>query len=802
MRSLVDHMFALQYKSRARWAAVFIAFVSAVNALAICAVAAPAIDHLWPCAMTRGTTVSVNIYGNDLVDPQDIIFYQPGIKLIEFEAPKPNLVVAHLQVEKDCSPGLHRLRLVTSRGITRIHSLAITPLPIVGESKPQTPGEPALISIPATVIGNIDNEDEDRFAVDLEKGQRVNFEVVCIRLSRDFDDPILKIYGPDGDEVAVSDDVMLTRQDPAIWFQAGKKGRYVVEIRDVMRRGSRRYHYALHIGDFPRPQYAWPLGGKPGEHLRVTWYEPGRDPWDQMVRLPSRSTNPRFAAPEFVAFAESQRGISPTGNILRIVDADNSIEIEPNDSAAAATPVTLPGTFCGRMDRPQDIDWFKFRAKKGQVIEIRTFARRSIRSPMDPWIQLRQNGTKHIASNDDSGGPDSVIEFTAPADDDYTIFIRDQLYRGGDDFLYRIEATIRQPSLRIIAPDRRFRVPTTVSLPRGNRMAVLFNAQKRYFDSGIKIQLDDLPLGVTADIPEIPKGRNQVPVVLNVAPDANRCGQLVSVAGAGTAGDKPVVGDFNQRAILVQGANAVDIWGHDADRLAMAVKDESPFSIELVQPNVPIVRNGSIDLKVIARRDEGFDGPITVRPIYNPPGVTCRNGVTIPAGQNEAKVYTTANGGAAMGPAPIVLLATASRAGQSHEVSSQIITLNVADSLFNTEFAKANVEKGSQTELVVSIDRKREYEGTAKAELVGLPAGTSSEPLELSADVKELKFVVKATEKARVGRFKTIRCRFTVNQGGEFITQTNGTGQLRVDEPLPKPESGDSKESVDKVASQ
>ena len=294
----------------------------------------------------------------------------------------------------------------------------------------------------------------------------------------------------------------------------------------------------------------------------------------------------------------------------------------------------------------------------------------------------------------------------------------------------------------------------------------------------------------------MPKGRNQVPIVLNVAADASRGGQLVSVGGQGMAGDKPVIGDFNQRAVLVQGKNGVDIWGHDSHRLAVAVKDSSPFSIELVQPNVPLVRNGSIDLKVVAKRDEGFDGPITLRPIYNPPGVTCRNGVTIPKGQTSANVYTTANNGAALGGSPIVLLATANYAGQNHEVSSQLITLNVDDSLFNTHFAKTSVEQGAETELVVGIERKREYAGATKVELVGLPAGTSSEPLDLAADVKELKFKVKANEKARVGRFKTVRCRFVVTQEGELITQTAGTGQLRIDKPLPKEKEPKPKEKV------
>ena len=63
------------------------------------------------------------------------------------------------------------------------------------------------------------------------------------------------------------------------------------------------------------------------------------------------------------------------------------MEKEPNDELAAATPYDgeLPVAFNGIIQNPADVDFFKFKAKKGQAQRISVswpgnFARRWIRS--------------------------------------------------------------------------------------------------------------------------------------------------------------------------------------------------------------------------------------------------------------------------------------------------------------------------------------------------------------------------------------------------------------------------------------
>jgi hypothetical protein len=43
------------------------------------------------------------------------------------------------------------------------------------------------------------------------------------------------------------------------------------------------------------------------------------------------------------------------------------------------------------------------------------------------------------------------------------------------------------------------------------------------------------------------------------------------------------------------------------------VVEEVPFKVSIVEPKVPLVQNGEMNLQVVAERAEGFDEPITLK---------------------------------------------------------------------------------------------------------------------------------------------------------------------------------------------
>ena len=160
------------------------------------------------------------------------------------------------------------------------------------------------------------------------------------------------------------------------------------------------------------------------------------------------------------------------------------LEVEPNNDVATATNYEgeFPVAFNGIINQPGDIDFFRFKAKKDQVLDIRVIARQ-LRSPLDSVLVLYNAQGGGMASNDDSGGPDSYLRFTAPADGEYLVSVTDHLHQGGPDYTYRIEitpvragATLSIPEVNVNSQERQ-----NIAVPRGNRMATLIRGTRADF---------------------------------------------------------------------------------------------------------------------------------------------------------------------------------------------------------------------------------------------------------------------------------------------------------------------------------
>jgi len=123
-------------------------------------------------------------------------------------------------------------------------------------------------------------------------------------------------------------------------------------------------------------------------------------------------------------------------------------ESEPNDTLQKPSATgPLPAVLTGQI-MPGDIDSFSFPARKGQVLVFRVQARALVPYLADAvpgWFQavltLYDSAGKEVAYDDDFYfDPDPVLVYEVPADGNYTLTINDSIYRGREDFVYRIEA--------------------------------------------------------------------------------------------------------------------------------------------------------------------------------------------------------------------------------------------------------------------------------------------------------------------------------------------------------------------------
>jgi len=95
------------------------------------------------------------------------------------------------------------------------------------------------------------------------------------------------------------------------------------------------------------------------------------------------------------------------------------------------------------------------------------------------------------------------------------------------------------------------------------------------------------------------------------------------------------------------------------------------------------------------------------------------------------------------------------------------------------------VDQGQSTELVIKVDKRKDFAWAARVELLGVPHGVSAEAREFTKEAGEVHFVVKTSADSPVGQHKSLLCRAVVMAEGEPITHLLGTGELRIQKPLP-----------------
>lgn len=760
-------------------------------AIAICllstsilSAAEPQFSSISPVGMQRGTEIEVQLQGDRLQDFAGMVFYTPGLTLKEIkpveDKDKAKKAVAVLVADSNCRLGMHVIRLRTDSGLSNMQTFYVGAMPEIEEKEPNNEfTEPQPIDMNVVVNGIVQNEDEDFYVVELKKGQRIVAELEGLRIGRTNYDPYLAILNEQRFELVRSDDAPLLYQDCVCSLIAPEDGRYILQVRESSYGGNGAANYRLHVGEFPRPLGVYPGGGRPGEEVEVTMVGDAGGETKTRVKLPD---TPGI----FDFYAQDDKGIAPSPNRMRVIDIPNALEAEPNDDRAQATPMEAPGAANGAIGAKGDIDYFKFSAKKGEQYDIRVYSREPLRSPLDAVVNVYRSNGSSVGGNDDSGGLDSYYRLAVPEDDEYLIRVVDHLQKGGPEFIYRIEITRVTPALTMGVPEIRQYVSHFAEVPQGNNFALLLSAKRENWGGDLKAELSDLPAGIEYEILEMKGNQTTVPVLLKAAADAPLASALVNVTGKAIDENINVSGGVEQRTMLVRGRNNSDVWGHTANRMTLAVTEKIPFKLEIIEPKVPIVRDGSMQLKVKAIREEGFDGEISLRMLYNPPGIGSSASIKIEKDKDEASIPLTANGGAEIGDWNICVIGRAGYKSGAVEAATPFAKLTISDRFFDFNFAKTAMEQGAELQYVIEVTKKIDFEGPAKVELLGLPNGATAEPTEITKDSPQAIFTVKATPETKDGRHKSIMARVVIMQNDEPITHTLGAGEIRVDKPQPK----------------
>lgn len=752
-------------------------------------------------------------------------------------------VKVRLNVTESCALGLHGLRLRTDEGISDYQRFFVGPFATIDEeetspTKRNDKRELAqTVPLNSTISGRmIEQSDVDLFRIEAKQGQRISAEIEATRLGVDqgIPDLHLAILNADGKKLAAADDSALFLQDPALSILAPADGTYFVEIRHAIY-AAQNDIYRLHVGTFARPTAVYPAGGQSGQDVSLRIIGDPKGTWSQSIKLPTLPTaqgHQADASQNFAFTAVADDVPSPTPNTIRVSPFPNVLEVEPNNTpdeliatgekekqASREINSALPVAFNGIIEKSGDVDCFRFTAKKGERFRIHCLAN-AIGSPLDPtiWVKpltskanpqratdARQNQLGLAPSNGMNRDTlDAILDFTASVDGEYVLGVEDDRNSGGPDYVYRVEVTpevdavfvyIPQEAENVFSPQSR----QAVGVPAGGRYNTTMSIinSNRPFNGDLELVALGLPEGVTMTAPRITPSMIRVPVVFEAAADAKLQGKLIEVIarpavaeGSSDTSERKLISGFRQSIAMNASGNNDFYLFNSFDRLAIAVTEPAPFSIEVDEPKSSLVQNGEMTVKFKIHRADGYDGPVNVAMEWKPNGISTGTPVAVPPGKTEGEYMLGAARNATAGTYPVTLTVTNGNERPGYRdganriyVAAKPFKLTVAEPHIDAKFPRASIERGKTANLTVKLNHLKPFEGKAKATLARLPRGVQLvEPIrEITPEDKEVTFTLRATEECLTGGFQGLTLDLTVTEDGQAVRQLSGSGTLRID---------------------
>lgn len=370
--------------------------------------------------------------------------------------------------------------------------------------------------------------------------------------------------------------------------------------------------------------------------------------------------------------------------------------------------IVLPCTVNGQI-ASGEVNRYRFQARQGQQVVISTLARQLVPYIADavpgwfqPVIALHDAAGNEVAYADDyQFRPDPIILCQIPKDGRYTLTIKDSLFRGREDFVYRI--TLGElPFITSIFPlGRRTGTMATPQIAGFNLQGTevssppatippgvyTFSATKKGSTSNhVPFSLDDLPEEMDREANDTLSAAQKVPFPVLINGRISRKDDLDIFEVLGPA-DSPIVAEVSARRLgspldslvkitdgqgnllavnddhedLTAGLNThqADSYcvvrfpadgrcfvhvsdtarqGGDAYAYRLRMSALRPdFELRVTPSSLAMSSKSNSSLTVYAQRRDGFDGPIALR-LANPPTGFAAETVTISPTQNMAQI--------------------------------------------------------------------------------------------------------------------------------------------------------------------
>jgi hypothetical protein len=275
-----------------------------------------------------------------------------------------------------------------------------------------------------------------------------------------------------------------------------------------------------------------------------------------------------------------------------------------------------------------DIGFDSFNGQRLAYFDTTTEAH-SVDSPLykvlinPPGTKFTPNGLPlvHLYYQNDDGGPgygkDSLVHFTAPADGDYFVHIKDVRGVAGENFAYRLSLREPRPGFRLSVDPRNPNVPVGGSIPIEVTASRLDD-----FNGPIDVTLENLPAGLKSTAGVIAPGQVRTTLLLSATLDATLA-SAVPLKVVGHAQNVTHVADPEDRLKLI------------------ALMPKPDILMTAQTKEVEVEQGKTAEISVAIERENGFGGRVPVSVMNLPPRVKLvdigLNGVLL----NETETHRT-----------------------------------------------------------------------------------------------------------------------------------------------------------------
>lgn len=456
--------------------------------------AVPSVDHFLPAAGQLGTTNLVAVVGKIDPWPARVWTDDPGLV---FRA-TTNRGEFSVEVSAGARLGPHFVRVHNEEGSSRPRCFVVDSMRQRREVEPndERGAAPDSGALPVVWNGRLDKSgDVDSFGVSLVAGQTLVIEVEAYVLESPLD-AVVRVLDPGGVQVAWNHDGRTL--DPFLAFTAAASGRHVVQVfgfphpatSEIKFHGSDKAVYRLRLGAGPWGRQAvplgWPRSGKASLQI-PGWNLPGGKPL-----MIEPGATPGWKVEVGGDWAEVRGpGIQ---NVLRLPvgEGDELVEREPNDRAADAQPMKLPGALTGCLQHGEDEDRYRVAARKGESWRW-TVQAASLGFPVDAWVRIESTNGTVVARAEGVNGEDPELTWTPGADGLFDVVVGSLVHRGDSNAWYRLAARRLSPDFRVTVGESSwvFQAGST------NDLSVTVTRLNGWTNA-VTVRADGLPAGVTA----------------------------------------------------------------------------------------------------------------------------------------------------------------------------------------------------------------------------------------------------------------------------------------------------------------